>query len=272
MAVIEGKKYSPKELLRRIQNCERPLVYVNACTHGNERVGYDIIESLKSVSLLRGTLLTNIANKKAFDQNVRFIDHDLNRIFPGNPKGSFEERLACELLPIIQAADIVIDIHSTETGVDSSLMVTRINKKTAALVQSINPRRVLVMSETKNNALISNANIGIGFEYGKDRNQSTFDRTLRDILVILKTMGMIKKSIRKRRGSTECYKVIGSVDKYPGSIVAKNIRNFRMVKKGDVIGTGEKNETRAKRDFYPILFGKNTYQKIFGFMGEKIDL
>ena len=51
------------EILERLQKGSHPRVYVNACTHGNERVGVRILESLQTISLLKGTLVTNIAHK-----------------------------------------------------------------------------------------------------------------------------------------------------------------------------------------------------------------
>lgn len=88
------------------------MVYVNACTHGNERVGARILEALRDIPIKQGTLILNIANKEAFLSGKRFIDQDLNRVFPGKPDGNTEERLAYELAPLVQTADIVLDIHS----------------------------------------------------------------------------------------------------------------------------------------------------------------
>lgn len=272
MDIIEGKKYTLKRLLQLIQNCERPLVYVNACTHGKEKVGAEIIDALATLPLLKGTLLTNIANRKAFQKNVRFIKHDLNRVFPGNPQGNYEEKLAYELLPIIQTADVVIDIHSTDSHMKGSLIVTHLNEGTRSLIRTICPQRVLVFGATKKNALISNAKIGIAFEYGKDTDHKTFDDTLHDIVMVLKSIKMIETSVRKRRGSTECYKVNAAIAKQDDFIVDKRIRNFRLVRKGDVVASNGVRDIRAKKDFYPVLFGETSYTTIFGFMGEKINL
>lgn len=127
------------------------------------------------------------------------------------------------------------------------------------------------MNATKGNALISYAKVGIAFEYGKDTDKNTFDNTLRDVLVVLEEMKMVKTSVARNEGATCCYKVIESVEKPEGFVVDNRIRNFRLVKIGDTIASNGKGDIKAKRDFYPILFGENSYKTIFGFMAEKVD-
>ncbi len=258
------------EILERLQKGSHPRVYVNACTHGNERVGARILESLQTISLLKGTLVTNIAHKEAFALGKRYIDQDLNRVFPGKPDGDTEERLAHELLPLIQAADIVLDIHSTESGRHESLIVTKIDESTQNMLDFVNPKRVLIMSISGNHALISSAKIGIAFEYGSDQSESTYQETLRGIMSILIGLGMVKGRLRRKRRISEYYEVSQTLEKPVGFAIEKTIQNFKFVQKGGIVARSGEHILTAPQDFYPILFGKNTYTSIFGFMGVKV--
>ena len=74
------------------------------CLHGNEGYG---LEVCKRQSLFPFIL----ANKRALKENKRYIDSDLNRVFPGNKQGNHEERLAVEILDQIKSFDYVIDLH-----------------------------------------------------------------------------------------------------------------------------------------------------------------
>jgi succinylglutamate desuccinylase len=261
------------KLLNKIKKGEKPVVLVNACTHGNEQVGARIIEILNTISITHGTLVTNIANKKAFSKNKRFIDQDLNRVFPGNLSGNHEEKIAHNLNPLIFEADIVIDIHSTETGIRDSIIITKLDSHTQKIIHYISPKRVLLMSTSKGTALISSAKIGIAFEYGKDKSETTYQKTLKDIMSILAGLGMIDDRIHKKKQNTEYYKISKSFKKQQGSILQKNIKNFNLVRKGDVVAFDNNLKTIiAPCDFYPVLFGKNTYTEIFGFMGQKLDI
>ena len=257
-------------LLERMKVCEHPIVYVNACTHGNERVGARILETVEGVLVKRGTVITNIANREAFTLNKRFIDQDLNRSFPGRPEGNYEERLASELSLLVNAADVVIDIHSTESGKHAAIIVTKLDVPTVDVLHFANPERVLVMSVTKNNALISSAKVGIAFEYGKDGERSTYRETLNGVRNILVGLGMIEGDLSRRQRKTELYEVASALERQPGFVLEQAIQNFKLVKKGEIVARNGRKMLMAPKDFYPVLFGESAYTEIFGFMGEEV--
>lgn len=96
---------------------------VLGAVHGNEKCGKlainSIIESIKNqkIKIQTGKVsFIPICNPKAFEQNVRYIDKDLNRAFLNkNEDSCYETKLANYLSPIIASADIVLDIHSYQS-------------------------------------------------------------------------------------------------------------------------------------------------------------
>ncbi len=74
---------------------------LNILTHADELVGKSVAEEIsrRYPHIINNGLDIQIANKKAYEQNKKFITHDLNRVFPGKPKGSYEEKRAHELVP-----------------------------------------------------------------------------------------------------------------------------------------------------------------------------
>src|SRR5690242_12123871 len=88
----------------------KPVIGIVGAMHGNES-GPAIIEKLKKLKV-RKTIKYIIANPEAREKNVRFIDSDLNRSFPGKKDGNREERLAYQLRKIGKDIDILIDLHS----------------------------------------------------------------------------------------------------------------------------------------------------------------
>ena len=271
MAVKNTDMSQNSEILARMRQAAHPVVYVNACTHGNERVGARVLEALRDISIKQGTLILNIAHKEAFVSGKRFIDQDLNRVFPGKPDGNTEERLAYELAPLVQAADIVLDIHSTESGLHESLIVTKIDDSTRSVIDFVGPKRVLVMSISNKHSLISSAKVGIAFEYGRDRSETTYRETIRGIIRILIGLGMTEGRLRRKKRSGEYYRISRALEKPEGFSVGKDIENFKLVRKGQVVAGNGSQWLRAPQDFYPILFGRNTYTDIFGFMGVRIE-
>ena len=261
-------KYSQKTI-QNVRRAPFPRVLLNVCTHGNERVGLKVAEYFKKTKLRKGSLEVNIANERALKAKKRFITHDLNRVFPGKSTGSYEERLAYAMSPYVAAFDIVLDVHSTETGMDSAAIITKLTPTLRRLARSTGLKRVIHMKATKSNALISNAKIGIAFECGKDKDPRTLRQTIRGIEGVLGELGM-----RPKRASSTTpilYTAYGASLKPEGAKSLTSIRNFALVRKHDVLGYDPKTKKaiRAKKAFYPILFGNNTYTTMFGFEATK---
>jgi uncharacterized protein len=103
-----------------------PTVWVQACIHGEEFGGAaSIIHFMENLNLdeLRGTLIgIPVANPPSFNihSRVSSLDgHNLNRIFPGDPAGSFSLQLAAVLgAELARHADYLIDLHSGGIGAE----------------------------------------------------------------------------------------------------------------------------------------------------------
>ncbi|MGQ0835678.1 MAG: M14 family metallopeptidase [Gammaproteobacteria bacterium] len=103
-----------------------PHVLVNALTHGNEYCGAIVLKELLDLGVRprRGTLTLSFANVAAFHRfdrqspdASRFIDQDFNRVWSPTiledaTRTSIELRRARELRPVIDAADLLLDLHS----------------------------------------------------------------------------------------------------------------------------------------------------------------
>ncbi len=245
-------------------------IILNILTHGNERIGLKVARELKKLNIDEKFFYIQIANEKAAKLGKRFIDQDLNRSFPGKKQGNYEERLAHKLLPIIKLADIVIDIHSTKSNLKDALIVTKLDKETLKYIKIIQPKYALLMNITKSNALISSAKIGLAFEYGKDKDARAIKKIVRDIKKILAFVGLIDFKYSKIKNSTKFFSIDSEFKKEKGDRLFSRIKNYQLVKKGEIVAKRGQESIVAKKDFYPILFGKNNYKDIFGFQGRII--
>ena len=124
------------------------------------------------------------------------------------------------------------------------------------------------MNATRNNALISQAKVGIGFEYGKDNDKQALKKIITGIKRLLSHLGLIEHAGRKLNIKTSYFNVIQAVPKPKGYKLLKTIKNYKLVKKGQIFARQGKNALIAENDFYPILFGEKNYADIFGFGGD----
>ena len=102
-----------------------PHLLLLSLMHGNEFAGAIVLDRLLRENLrpLRGRLTFGFVNLAAFDAfdpahptATRFIDEDLNRIWDPalleGPRRSVELARARAILPAVEAADVVLDLHS----------------------------------------------------------------------------------------------------------------------------------------------------------------
>jgi len=96
-----------------------PILFVSAAVHGDELNGVEVIRRLlgqKALRSIRGTLIAvPVVNVHGFLNQSRYLPdrRDLNRSFPGSPKGSIASRMAYTFLKeIVSKANYGIDLHT----------------------------------------------------------------------------------------------------------------------------------------------------------------
>lgn len=93
-------------------------IVILAGVHGNESFGCKILDKLiPQLKISTGKVTFIYANLKAIKQNKRYIDFNLNRCFlipqPKKIIDSLEGKTAKEIMPYLNKADIMLDIHAS---------------------------------------------------------------------------------------------------------------------------------------------------------------
>jgi uncharacterized protein len=96
-----------------------PIVWVSAAIHGDEVTGVEVIRRLLatlSPKQLRGTVVAvPVVNVLGFMAGDRYLPdrRDLNRSFPGSPRGSLASRIAhLFMTEVVAKCEVGIDLHS----------------------------------------------------------------------------------------------------------------------------------------------------------------
>jgi len=113
-----------------------PHVCIVALTHGNEFAGAILLDRLLREGLrpVRGRLTLVFANLDAFSRfdaedptATRFLEEDLNRLWDiatlEGPRRSAELRRARALRPVLDSADVILDLHSMLWPADPLFLV-----------------------------------------------------------------------------------------------------------------------------------------------------
>lgn len=121
-------------------------ILILGAVHGNETAGtfaqQKIIEQIQKKELiLQAGQITflPIVNEAAYQKDCRFVDINLNRVvrFHQQPKNN-EEKIANELIKLIDACDVMLDLHSTHCPDDEAFAFidypTALNKELLSLI------------------------------------------------------------------------------------------------------------------------------------------
>lgn len=122
-----------------------PRFLLTGAVHGNEKCGTAAIGRLLMeieaglVTLTKGTLITvPICNPRAYDLHQRFADVNLNRVITSHDyPTAYEHHLANELIGLINAADIMLDLHSYSSGTRPFLFLDNDTPKNRAFAQAL---------------------------------------------------------------------------------------------------------------------------------------
>ncbi|MBU2677806.1 MAG: succinylglutamate desuccinylase/aspartoacylase family protein [Gammaproteobacteria bacterium] len=228
-----------------------PVLFICAAIHGDELNGVEIIRRLlkrKILRSLRGTLLAvPIVNVHGFLDQSRYLPdrRDLNRSFPGSPKGSIAARLANTFnQQILSNADFGIDLH---TGAINRTNLPQIRA-------NLDDAQTLDMAKAFGAPVIINSNIRDGSlrQCASDRGMPIliyeagealrFDETsiragIRGIFSVMRHLGMLPASKQSKPVTPIVARSTQWVRAGSSGIVSGKVKLGSTVKKGQRLAT-----------------------------------
>ena len=216
--------------------------------HGNEKVGLLLKRRLGYLDIP-----VFIGNPKALRKNIRFVEEDLNRVFPGDSGGCYEERRAIKLLAKIKDFDIVIDIHSSSNECPLFGIITSPNKEKVLMAKKMGLDKLIVMPEelAKGKSLIDNVKCGISLEIGPHKAK----KNVRELGRAIKSLIDDTSEDQHEMKICEVFDIIHKNIDDEGKI-----ENFRQVRKSQPLL--KNRELLAEEDFVPILVEEEAYENI----------
>ncbi len=136
--------------------------------HGNEPLGVNLVPRIQALNL--AYLQAEFGNPEAIKQNRRFVEQDLNRVFPGNLQGNLEQKRAAELMQICQSYDFVFDFHNTHcSGNDCGFVGGDNYEETLKLAAFLGLERVIVADYDCINKYVSGC-LSVEISLGSSKN------------------------------------------------------------------------------------------------------
>jgi len=187
-----------------------PTVYLQAAQHGIELNGpvalRHLHERLADAELAGTVVAVPVANPLAFDHRSYATptaydarNSNLNRVWPGDETGSFQERMAARLWELVTDADAVVDLH---TGTPDMLAHVRFNEGSDArvLAGAFGTEYLLADPDDGITGTLRNAaeRAGIPTITAELSNSRTVDRSaveagVRGVVNVLREMGALEE-------------------------------------------------------------------------------
>ena len=214
----------PNRLIGRYtHDLEGPLLIVMAAMHGNEPAGVKALEYLfKMLEVepitnhnfqFRGELLGLIGNLKAFGQQQRFIDHDLNRIWtePTSPqKGDYHELIEKDqIIEVINdrlsssnhSEIILLDLHTTSSD-GGIFTIPGPGHKSLDISMSLNAPVILNMMDNIRGTIMEYFNPdydrqpihSLTFESGRHLDPLSVNRAIAAMINCMKYLNMVNST------------------------------------------------------------------------------
>lgn len=244
-----------------------PEVAVVGGVHGDEIGGIRAVRRLREAPLEfeRGVAFV-LANPAAIDAGVRYIDSDMNRVFPGDPDGDREQRLAARLCELI--SDLTtLSLHGTRSRPTPFALIHRSQPREFDLAARL-PVPYVVDHWGVNEETITICGITVEIEVGMGDPERAADAAERQARAFLERVDALPGD--PPDSNPEFFHMAEPVPKPPGTSYEVYVENFEYVPAGTAYASVDGRDLIAEKPFYPILMSANGYPDIFGYRGEKI--
>ncbi|RZV08351.1 succinylglutamate desuccinylase [Natrinema hispanicum] len=247
-----------------------PEIAVVAGVHGDEPCGVRAVERLldERPTVKRPVKLI-VANEKALERRVRFIDEDLNRTFPGAPNAKTHEgQLAAALVNELEGC-LTFSMHSTQSHADPFAIVNGVSETAKSIVPQL---PVTAMVETSNFAegrlfsTVDTVEVECGLQ-GSETAAENADRLTRAFLTAVDALP--GDTVRR---DLPVYRLTDVIDKEQADTYEVFVENFTEVEAGAPFAAADGEKQIADESFYPVLMSPNGYQNVFGYTAEKLDV
>jgi predicted deacylase len=248
-----------------------PELCVVAAVHGDEPCGVHAVERLIAAepSLQRPVKLV-VANEKALEVGVRYLDDDLNRAFPGDPNAeSHERRLAHDLAREIRGCT-TLAIHSTQSFGDPFAVVESVDPVAREIAPKLPITALIETDEQTEGRLIEYPHV-IEVEAGYQGTGEAAENATELSWAFLAATGALEgaRSVTRPAVEVPVFRLSDPIPKPPGENYEVFAKNFERVDEGEVFAAVDGRELTAEEPFYPVLLSPYGYENQFGYAARK---
>ena len=253
-----------------------PELAVVGAIHGDEPCGPQAIERLladdpdfeRPVKLI-------VANEEALDADVRYVEEDLNRAFPGDLDAETHEgRLAARLRKELSGCT-TLSLHSTQSYAEPFAITELVDEITQAIVPRLPVDQLVESGQFSQGRFIEMPHT-LEVECGLQKSDDAADNAYWLIRAFLAAANALPEPTTDDRihsrgtHSVSVFRLREQIGKPPADSYEILVHNFQRVAEGEPFAVADGEEFTATEEFYPVLLSAYGYRDVFGYAAEKL--
>jgi len=274
-----------------------PEVAVVGAIHGDEPCGARAVERLAEADpdVERPVKLV-VANEEALERGTRYVDEDLNRVFPGDANADSHERRLAHALKRELRDCTTLSFHSTQSYASPFAILDTMDPISRSVCQRLPIEMVVETGDQTDGRLIAHAR-SLEVECGLQGTEAAAENAweiMRHFLAATEVLWTpddlpsAAEALGDGEGATgdvaaeavsvtdggvgevQLFRFGEPIPKPPGERYEVFVENFTHVPEGTEFAAVDGHALDADADFYPILLSANGYESIFGYAGEHV--
>ena len=246
-----------------------PGIAIVGAIHGDEPCGSRAIERLvQEPPAVDRPVKLIVANERALRRNLRYIDTDLNRAFPGDPHAQAHEAgLAHSLLAELEGTT-VLSLHSTQSYAGAFALCGRREPSLDSTIPYLSVDALVETRGFSDGRLIDHEQV-IEVECGLQGSDQAAENAMGLCREFLTATGALPRETPVSR-EVPVYGLEREISKPAGTHHRVLAENFERVARGERFAAVDGTAITAEQAFYPILMSANGYEDVFGYAGELV--
>ena len=246
-----------------------PEVAILAAVHGDEPCGVRAVDRLlEDRPDVKRPVKLVVANERALYEQVRYVDEDLNRAFPGDPDADTHEgRLAYELESELEGC-LTFAMHSTQSHSEPFTVVNGVTERTSEVCAQLPVTSIVDTGNFIEGRLFTSVET-IEVECGLQGSERAAENAYRLSRAFLTAVGALAGDTVSRE--IPVFRLVDRIPKERADEYEVFVENFERVDPGDPYAAVDGMPRVANEPFYPVLMSSYGYQDVFGYAARKVD-
>lgn len=251
----------------------RPEIAIIAGIHGDEPCGVEAVKDfLNTNPQVDKPVKFIIANEVALEEQDRYIDADLNRLFAENvslkPDSLHEHNLAERIKEEVKDYKYIISFHSTQSSEEPFALYNSLTANIKTVLKNLSLTKAI---STPASSLTELENV-IDIECGH-QNTLTAEENAKYLLTEFLRVTKVINSPETHTIETDVmlYQMDGVIDKENKTAYDVFVENFSLTQNGEPIAKHPNgNVIKAQEPFYPYLVSSEGYETQLGYKANQI--